>query len=226
MKLSVSVMAHPARREHVEELLTLLDCDAPVAWATNPRPSRVPMDRWRTGRAAWEMHDASADYHMVVQDDALPAAHLHESLETALDNLPPERRGEGYVLSAYLGTKKPEQPPYAQAMHEAERTGAPWIRMKALSWGPAIIAPVATIPEMLAWGDRQTMVAYDKKIGIYYRDFARVDCLYPFPSLVDHQDTPSLLGHMDGRRAHKFLADARDMQWNSRVVDDPRFKRR
>src|SRR5690606_20533277 len=59
--LSVSIMAHPARAGFVSELAARLD-DAPVAWDTDGV-------RWHTGRRAWELHDPTADWHLVVQDD-------------------------------------------------------------------------------------------------------------------------------------------------------------
>src|SRR5690606_25850971 len=64
---------HPTRKEQVEDLQAMLDRDVPVAWDPNPEPSPDPQRRWATGRAAWELHDADADWHLVIQDDAVYA---------------------------------------------------------------------------------------------------------------------------------------------------------
>src|SRR5690554_28716 len=90
MKLSVSIMAHRQRQAEAEELQGWLGGDTRIAWDPQPKTSPDPRQRWVTGRLAWEMHDPTADWHMVIQDDAIPAQDLVAGLENALKILGPE----------------------------------------------------------------------------------------------------------------------------------------
>src|SRR5690606_41454083 len=108
-------MAHPARADHVAELKASLDRDVHVAWATNAEPSKRPEDRWRTGRLAWEMHDTEADYHLVIQDDAVVAGRLLDSVERKLNHVP----GDG-PISLYPGTKRPVQEVFLDLIRPAD----------------------------------------------------------------------------------------------------------
>lgn len=214
VRLSVSVMAHPVRRPLVEELLGQLG-DVPVSWDKHAEPSPDPERRWATGRAAWEMHDPSADWHLVIQDDALVSDNFREGLSAALDHVP-----FGVVVSAYLGTKRPQQQAVQNAIGQARKSGAAWAVMRSLNWGPAIVVPTQAIRPMLDWSDRKTGLAYDKRIGVFFRDELGWGCWYTWPSLVDHRQGPSISGHGNiGRFAHEFAADALQVDW-SRVPDD------
>jgi len=93
-----------------------------------------------------------------------------------------------------------------------------------LYWGPAVIAPVYTIEEMLDWAEDYSMrnrpprSNYDYAIGAFYHYEMRWRCWYTAPSLVDHAGLPSLVGHDSGpvRKAHNFLGedgDALSVDW-------------
>ena len=219
MKLSAAVMAHPARRESAEGVRAALQRDVPVIYDKNPRPSRDKMQRWRNGRRAWEAHDPGADWHLVIQDDVLVADHILDALETALDGLGPDG-----LVSAYTGTGRPDQRNVKRALTHADRHDLAWMSTRSLNWGPAIIAPVHTIPAMLDWCEdhiernRPPKSNYDYAIGVYYRDVIGWRTWYTVPSLVEHRDDmPSLVGHDSGpkRVAHRFHAgDARRIDWS------------
>lgn len=223
MRLSASIMAHPARADYVAELKASLDRDVPVAWAANAEPSKRPEDRWRTGRLAWEMHDPEADYHLVIQDDAVVAGRLLDSVERMLNHVP----GDG-PISLYLGTKRPVQQVYLDLIRQADEQRASWICARSISWGVAILAPTRTIPAMLRWGDTRHSMAYDMRVGRYYRDQLRQPAWYPWPSLADHRTGPSLVGHDDhGRHAHRHhTGSAMRLRWTGPVVVDHRVARR
>ncbi|MFW6091097.1 MAG: hypothetical protein ACODAF_04430 [Actinomycetota bacterium] len=204
MRLSAAVMAHPARRPQVEQLLDRLDRDVPVAWARNARPSTRPRDRWDTGRRAWQAHDPAADWHLVLQDDALPVPDLLAGLEAALPALPPRS-----ICSPYFGVPGAEHERMLRALQRAEERPGPWLRERAMHWGVAIAAPVESIPDMLAWCARNAVAPkpYDTRLMLFYRK-RRYPCFFTWPSLVSHGDAPSLLGHRDGRRAHTFTGES------------------
>lgn len=223
MRVSAAIMAHPVRRAEVEELQASLDRDIPVSWATNREPSKRPEARWQTGRAAWQMHDPAADWHIVIQDDAIVSADLLAALEKAVEHITIEA-----PMSPYLGTKRPAQQVYLDLIRQATRRRASWIRGLSINWGVAIAAPTSTIPDMLRWCDTRRTMPYDMRIGRYYRDHLRVATWYTWPSLVDHRQGPSLVGHGDeGRHAHRHHASsALHLTWDGPIVDDPRLRGR
>jgi len=207
VKLSAVIMAHPVRQAEAEELQASLDRPVDIVYDENPVPSADPKQRWATGRRAWEAHDPSADWHMVIQDDAIAAPDLLAGLEKALDQL-----GTDGLMSAYTGTGRPNQRNIKRALLHAEDKAHSWISTRSLCWGVAIIAPVHTIPGMLQWCSRparSTRWNYDLSLGRYYRDVLRWRTWYTVPSLVDHRDGESLVGHGGTQRtAHRMETES------------------
>jgi hypothetical protein len=224
--LSVSIMAHKARADSALAIQRKISEDAgwerrvPICWDPNPVPSRDPAQRWATGRAAWEAGIAAgAEWHMVLQDDVLVTRDLIAGLERALDQMP-AREG---LVSAYTGTGRPDQANVRRALRVADDNGHSWMSTKSLNWGLAIIAPTWTIPDMLSWCSspqwRRARVAnYDYRIGVYYRDRKKWRTWHTVPSLVEHADGESLVGHGRGDRvAHRFIGEkssALEVDWN------------
>lgn len=215
VRLSVSIMAHPEREAEATELSRALG-DAPISFDPVPTPSRDPRQRWVPGDAAWRMHDRFADWHMVIQDDALVCEDLIPGLEKGLDAL----EGQG-LFSGYSGVPKPGQEHISHAMAHARLKGHTWWSTRSLCWGVAIVAPVKTIPAMLDWCNHpfRAEVNYDKRVGLYYRDVLRWRTWHTTPALVDHRDGPSLVGHGgEGsfRHAPLFLqGSALDLDWEA-----------
>lgn len=211
VRLSVKIMAHPRRERFIPELVERLGVDADdVVWDTDN-------NRWHTGRRAWEAIDQSADWGLVIQDDAIVCRDLIAGLEAALATLPPR-----CIATAYIGTRRPVARRVDIAVREARERGAAWIRMPSLNWGVAIILPTDMIDGMLPWCDRQHYPNYDRRIGRYAIDRLNYPTYCTYPSLVDHRETQSLVGHGDGRVAHDFIgedASALDINWNAGVVD-------
>lgn len=213
MKLSVSIMAHPVRQEAAEYVQDKLGSKATIVYDTNPVPSADKKQRWANGRRAWEAADSSADYHMVIQDDVLAAGNLIAGLEKALDVLGPDG-----LVSAYTGTGRPDQFTIRRKLRDAAARGESWIYTGLLYWGPAIIAPVYTIEDMLDWSEKYAGLNkpprsnYDYAIGAFYKYEMGWRCWYTAPSLVDHRGLPSLVGHDTGpvRKAHNFIGEDGD----------------
>jgi hypothetical protein len=221
VKLSATIMAHPARERAVGELQAQLDRELEVIWDENPVPSKDPMQRWAVGRRAWEAHDPTADWHLVIQDDVFVSKHLMAGLERALDEL-----GKDGLVSAYTGTGRPDQANVHRALAYATKNGYTWMTTRSLNWGPAILAPVHTIPAMLKWCSHSSKARgnYDWRIGVYYRDVLKWRTWYTNPSLVEHRGLPSLCGHDTGpvRKAHRFHeGSALDINWAAHGGLDP-----
>lgn len=217
MRLSAAIMAHPVRQESAEQVQSSLDRHVPIIYDENPVPSADKLQRWAVGRRCWEAHDPAADWHLVLQDDVLISQNLLAGLERALGELGPEG-----LVSAYTGTGRPDQSNVRRAIAHADRNGHSWMSTRSLNWGPAIILPTFVIPDMLDWCEdhirrnKPPRSNYDYALGVYARDELGYRTWYTVPSLVEHRDLPSLVGHDTGpkRVAHRFHdGDALEIDW-------------
>lgn len=208
--LSVKIMAHKKRAAYVEDLVQRLGIsDDDVIWDRK-------QDRWDTGRRAWEAIDQDATWGVVLQDDAVVCRDFAAGMEAALDRLEPN-----VVVSPYVGTRRPLAHRVEAVVRTAIDNDAAWIRMPSLNWGVAIVLPTNIIDGMLPWCDRQTYPNYDRRVGRYCIDVKRMSTICTWPSLVDHREVPSLVGHGGGRVAHKFIgteASALDIDWDKPAV--------
>lgn len=203
-------MAHEKRAHLVPELVERLGLtDDDVIWDRRN-------DRWDTGRRAWEAIDQTAEWGMVVQDDALPCRDFIAGMQAALDRVP-----LNVLVSPYIGTRRPVRSRIERVVSEAAAAKAAFIEMPSLNWGVAITAPTHIIDGMLPWCDEQNYPNYDRRIGRYAIDVRRMNTWCTFPSLVDHRDIPSLIGHGDGRIAHHFIGaetSALTVDWDAGSV--------
>lgn len=185
MTLSLTVMAHPKRRAAAQRLAVAVGADA-IEWDTCD-------DEWDTGRRAIATHDPAGTHHLVLQDDALPIPDFRHHAAAALEQHPDA------LVSFYLGTSRPPQwqPAVDDACMRAEDAGAAWISVPTLLHGVAIAIPTVEIPNLLAWCERPT-VPYDERLGMYWRHVLDRPVLYTWPSLVDHDDGPTIARHRDG----------------------------
>lgn len=214
--LSAAVMAHPSRGSMVDELLDQLDREIPVSWDVEGPPSPDKAKRWRVGTAAWRMN-GDADWHMVIQDDVLVCSDLIAGLEKALDHVP-DHVG---IVQPYVGKNRPLGQHFIALATQAERAGASWIQHRSMCWGVAIIVRTETIEPMIRWASERKTLTYDSRLGRYYRDVLGQPTWYTWPSLVDHRNGPSLVGHGPGRTAHKpHRGSALDLSWDGPVIRD------
>jgi hypothetical protein len=204
-------MAHPVRKAEAEAVQAALDRPVEIVYDPVPVPSADPAQRWANGVRCWEAHDPAADWHMVIQDDALPCEDLIAGLEAALEVLGPEG-----LVCAYTGTPRPNQTHVRSAQRQAAAEGHSWMCTRSLCWGVAIIAPTKTIPDMLGWcsDKRRAHKTYDMRVGQYYRDVLGWRTWYPVPSLVDHRAGDSLVGHGAERQAFRMVdGSTLDVDW-------------
>lgn len=222
MKLSCSIMAHPDRAGHVDELRRALGTRrgmTPVAWDDEGPPSGNTDRGWRTARRGWELADPDADWHLLLQDDAVPCADLLVGLEQALKYVPADA-----VVSAYLGGGGAIGPRWGPIAASADQRGASWVISHKLMWGVAIILPVKLIPEMVERANRSTGTPDDMRV-CGWAEKRHAEVWYTWPSLVDHRDVPSLTKHRaKDRRAWRFHGgSALKLDWAGPVVTDPAF---
>lgn len=228
MKISATIAAHPHRRAAAEHVQSRLERAVPIVFDEVPEPSSDPVQRWITHQRAWESAYAASEGEggvMVVQDDVLVATDLLAGLEQALDLFPEEDDQPEFLISAYNGTNNGHRPHIRRACSLAQRRGETWFATRSLNWGPAVLVPAWTIPNMLDAVDehiRSKRPPYsntDYAIGVYYRDVLGWATHYTIPSLVEHAGLPSLVGHDVGppRKAYRFIgedASALSVPWN------------
>lgn len=219
--LSAVIMAHPRRRVFVDELRARLDRPVEVVWDRRD-------DRWDTGRRAMLAYDRGATHHLVLQDDAVICRDLLAGVERALAAVPAPP-GTPTPLCLYAGRVRPFRVA-VQRLVDTAGPGTSWLTMAQMHWGVGIVVPTQTITEMVGWCDQRTDIDnYDKRISRWLQH-QRITVWYPWPSLVDHRDSPSLVAGRGsrGRRAHHFAgADtcALHLDFSGGVVSIPALDR-
>lgn len=217
VRVSVAIMAHRKREAFIPQLLAKLDRPAQVVWDERD-------ERWDTGRRAMLAYDPDATHHLVVQDDAIIPRDLVSGLELGLQYVP-----AGSPLCLYAGRGRPFRAAVQQLVDRAGR-GTSWLTMSQLHWGVGIVMPTELIGPMVAWCDERTDVPnYDKRISRWCQH-RRLTVYYPWPSLVDHRDSPSLVEGRGsaGRRAHRFIgadASALEHSYDGKTVTIPALSR-
>jgi hypothetical protein len=213
--VSVVIMADRRREAFVAELLAKLDRPAEVVWDQRE-------DRWDTGRRAMLAYSGDTSHHLVLQDDAVIPHDLVAGVERALGHVP-----DGSPLALYCGRVRPFRE-MITALVTAAGDDASWLTMGQIHWGVGIVMPTGLIRRMVAWCDRRSDIAnYDRRISRWCQHQG-LTVYYPWPSLVDHRDSPSLVAGRGsaGRRAHRFLGanrSALDCDWTGRVVSVPKL---
>ncbi|MBN0040229.1 hypothetical protein JN535_08640 [Cellulosimicrobium cellulans] len=185
VNVSYAVMAHTARLGHALDLAESLDA---ALFVDDGR-----LGENANGDRAWAAADPDADWHVVLQDDAVLVAGFVDQVRRALAASPRT------VVSFYVGTGMPFSTvgPVRYAISEATAVDAAWFATDALHWGVAVAMPTSWVHDYLA-----TMTSdptpYDQRIGKYAAAYRRSPVRYTWPSLVDHADGPTLVDHADG----------------------------
>jgi hypothetical protein len=188
MKLSVSVMASPAREEYFPFLRRMLGNDTPFSI------DHKSLGVWPNCANSWSLYDPTADWHAVVQDDGIPCEHFKERALEAI-----ERSGGTHALSFYYGKRG--------NLTEQSKKGLErgFIIDVAPKWGVAICLKTAWIDEMLEYTNKMSHRQDDYRIGMWLKHKG-IKTYFPMPSLVDHRRGPSLIGDPGSDRvAYSFI---------------------
>ena len=212
MKIGVTVMAHPKRRDEAYALFDILSkqgfCDVSITWDSEN-------SEWETGSRAWEyLSEVKSDYSLVLQDDTVISENLYENLTNAIQNIP----NEG-ILSLYLGRVKPHRGAVQMAFNHATSLGCSYVSCKKLLWGPAIVIPTNRIQAVLSEAKPLDKYLYDIRLGMA-ASALKMPIYYTTQSLVDHNDElGSLIGHQVNQKrcAHKYQPNV-IKSWNSKTV--------
>lgn len=210
-ELSVAIMAHPKRKDWVPALEEKLPNVRTVWDRAN--------DRWDTGSRSLLAH-TDAQWHMVVQDDALLPPDFYEGVKRMLTYVPPSS-----PVGLYYGATRPRPIETANLVARAKVSAASFIVHNGPWWGVGIVLPSAHIRSVVEWGDkRKDIPNYDRRIARWYNQEG-IECWYPQPSLIEHRhgaENPSLVPGRNGtnRRAHRFVGprSALQVDWTRPVV--------
>lgn len=208
MKLSVTVMAHPLRKEYADKLHSKLSSQGFYETA-------IIYDNgggeWDTGVRSLKSH-ADSDWHIVIQDDAIISDTFYDNALQAILNIP-----EPTLLSFYTGTVRPYRSKFIIGVNNANQEQASYLSYNTLCWGVAFAIPTKDIDTMLDFVSSSRLL-YDARIGSYYQKTWQ-NVYYINPSIVDHNwELPSLTGHniVLKRVAHHY--DPGIVEWNNKVV--------
>lgn len=217
MKISAAIMAHPERSAEVAELQDELDRPVMVHWDREGPPSGNGDRVWRQARAAWLMADPGADWHVLIQDDALVSRHFLAGLERALEHVPNDA-----VVSPYLGMGRNVPRRWEAMAQNADLRGARWIVSGRVMWGVCLVLPVMKIQQVVDWCDRKAGMPDDMRVSAWATRH-QIDTWYPWPSLVDHRRVPSLTKHRAADRVARrhHTGSALHIDWGGPVVIDP-----
>jgi hypothetical protein len=222
VRVSAAVMAHPDRAAHVTELMTSLDRPVGIYFDPGGPPSGAGDRVWSVARQAWLLFDPDADYHVLIQDDAIACADLLAGIEQALEHIEPSA-----VLSPYLGTGRMAPARWDTLQALADRSGASFVRAEKVLWGVCLAVPTIDIPAMIDWCDKRGGVPDDMRVSGWAKRNDR-EVWYTWPSLVDHRTVPSLTKHkaLDRVARRHHVGSALELTWDGPVVTDPMLTRR
>lgn len=166
MKLSISVMAHPSRQEFFEYLKSKLG-DVPFSIDTG-------FGIIENCKRAWLMYDPTADYHVVIQDDAIICDDFYNRAIEVLKKA--DKKAVSFFHVSPISYNKHRQ--------EAKETGA--IVQPGLSGGVALCIPTDFIKPMIKHYDGLKFPCDDHRVGNFLIT-KNIPIYYPIPSLIDHR---------------------------------------
>src|SRR5574343_466904 len=137
MKLSISVMAHPSRAQFFPYIKRQLGEGVPFSIDDG---CGITENCKRAG----QRHDPEADYHVVIQDDAIICDHFKERATEILEKYSPEKLQlkKELAYNFYYGSRKK----LVDEAATAEKQG--YLISPVIRWGVAICLPTKKIPEM------------------------------------------------------------------------------
>lgn len=179
-------------------------------------------DEWDTGKRSLEWgvgrgmvdHSANiADWHIVLQDDAIISDNFYENVCNALEKVPTRS-----LVSLYTGTVRPFPSRIEDAVVRAQEDNASWLVGNSLYWGVGIAIPMQQIEAVLQFVQNKNL-KYDERIGFYYKS-RHLPVYYTNPSVVDHDYTlGSLIGNDyegEPRQARNYSPDV--CEWNDTSI--------
>lgn len=197
-KISIAIMAHPKRAIEAKNLFHALQgnfSDVTCVFDTDN-------NEWATGKDALLAYDPKADWHIVIQDDAIISENFQINVFNALSN--PIFKQKKTLVSFYFGKTRPFVKQTQRAVDRAQLINANWIQTPGLFWGVCIAIPRKDIEKLVAQSN-DSQEPYDNRIGLFYTKRNR-PIYNTYPSLVDHTDAGSIIPMHDVRASGRRVA--------------------
>ena len=191
IKLSISVMAHPSRKEYFDYLRENLG-DIPFLIDEESMGTA-----WNCERA-WKVYDPSANYHIVIQDDAIICKDFKNKAVKLIEEVTKER--SKIAFNFYYGTRARFRDEASEAMKRG------YIIKERPHWGLAICIPTSEIENMLKFWNTVSNPEDDERISQFLKS-RNIPVYFPIPSYIDHRhELKSLVGDPGTmRKAYKFI---------------------
>lgn len=215
MTISAAIMAHPKRKKQAEALALQLKkypfVSVYVSYDSLEAGSH--QEEWDNGIRALMNGVDKADWHVVIQDDAILTPGFYDNLLGAIATVPTKS-----LISLYTGTSRPLGKRVQVAVNKV--IDETWLQYWLLLWGVGILLPTSHIEPMIEFVADRTE-PYDTRIGIFYQR-NRIPVYYTMPSLVNHDDELGTVipGHgtePGARVAHRLAAGP--VIWNNKVIN-------
>lgn len=213
MKLSIAIMAVPAREAHVQSMLARLKTQIATARAagidvvgTDVFYDTAHQGPWHCWKGAWSLHAfRHSTHHVVLQDDVRFCADLPATLWKLMQARPAD------MISGFLPRKSVET---------AAAKGLGWVRTRRFLWAQLVMMPTDLGDEALRWiAEREgtdlaaDWRAHDDVRMAAFLDSRKLPVWVPVPHPVEHVGDEiggSVMGHNfapAGRRARAWLGE-------------------
>ena len=179
----IGVVTHTSRLDHASAL-----ADVVGASVVNVDNGSLGCDR--NHRRVWQWLFQRADeWAIVLEDDAVPVPNFRTQLAQALKHAPTP------LVSLYLGRMRP---PWAQdhiLTAVANAGDADWIVSNHMLHAVGYAVRVDLLPSLMS---QPLNTPVDQHISAWAQTES-IDISYPWPSLIDHADLPTIVDHPDGQ---------------------------
>lgn len=139
----------------------------------------------------WEaLQDHTTTYAAVLEDDAVPVRNFRHQLEQAVKASPTT------ITSLYLGRLRPPQYQRRIANTLSAAPDAHYILATHLLHAVAVAIHTDHIDPMIRYVKARTHLPIDEAIGAYAQHTDQ-PIAYTHPSIVNHNDGPTLIAHRD-----------------------------
>ncbi|QEZ45018.1 hypothetical protein D2917_00060 [Cupriavidus oxalaticus] len=176
--VSKTIMAYKTRKHRIPYIRKMIG-DAQVSL------DEGQWGLWENSKRCWLSYDSGADFHMVIQDDAIVAERFYEKFEKYLTEKPSKKV---FSLFFRLKSKKTHPEFNAAATGSVDNGGFEFPR---LQFGVAIVVESGMVEPMVKFADGLSDVKYknidDLRFSAFFNQVG-VKTFYTLPSLVDHEE--------------------------------------
>lgn len=141
---------------------------------------------------ALQYADPSADWVVVLEDDAVPIEDFSAVLYNQLSEIDSDK-----IVSLYLGKQRPPSiQPTLQRTIESAPEDTSWLVTRSLYWGVGVCIPGGFV-DSVSDHVLSSSHPWDSSVGRWALTNS-VEVWYSWPSLVDHLDEETTINHADG----------------------------